>query len=386
MNKILKNMAWLFSIGTMLVSCGNSSLTGTNSGSLVEDRSSDVVMTFMMLFVVLILAISLIFVVSKKIVAYKNSPEHLERQKRRPTSASDIADIAKEASLTKKEKDLLWRICKTRKTPNVIYFVKDTDDVDRLLKEEYTDMKPSKNEDMISTLFSLRIKLLKTFKQVTVLRSTKVIEENSIFTYTHSKGFHHKLKLIGTNSDNMTFLLPKSLAEATDLPAELSKVSLVYEDRDFFPYEIETRIVRYEDGKDGEKKMITVHTDKIVPLKKRQAERIEIQSPCTFYSVKKTAGGDKDNPHYEVSEKEHEGTLEDVSMGGCRVITTLPIKSGQLLSIKGEMNKKDTDTAIGEIVRTTKRVDNNFILHVRFIKIETAVKNKIQAVACGYEE
>jgi hypothetical protein len=102
--------------------------------------------------------------------------------------------------------------------------------------------------------------------------------------------------------------------------------------------------------------------------------------------VKKTAGGDKDNPHYEVSEKEHEGTLEDVSMGGCRVITTLPIKSGQLLSIKGEMNKKDTDTAIGEIVRTTKRVDNNFILHVRFIKIETAVKNKIQAVACGYEE
>lgn len=132
--------------------------------------------------------------------------------------------------------------------------------------------------------------------------------------------------------------------------------------------------------------MITVHTDKIVPLKKRQAERIEIQSPCTFYSVKKTAGGDKDNPHYEVSEKEHEGTLEDVSMGGCRVITTLPIKSGQLLSIKGEMNKKDTDTAIGEIVRTTKRVDNNFILHVRFIKIETAVKNKIQAVACGYEE
>ena len=180
MNKILKNMAWLFSIGTMLFSCGNSSLTGTNSGSLVEDRSSDVVMTFMMLFVVLILAISLIFVVSKKIVAYKNSPEHLERQKRRPTSASDIADIAKEASLTKKEKDLLWRICKTRKTPNVIYFVKDTDDVDRLLKEEYIDMKPSKNEDMISTLFSLRIKLLKTFKPVTVLRSTKVIEENSI--------------------------------------------------------------------------------------------------------------------------------------------------------------------------------------------------------------
>ncbi|MBR1715887.1 MAG: PilZ domain-containing protein [Treponema sp.] len=385
MNKIMKNIACLLAASMTFISCGNSALTGTNSGSLVDDRSSDVVMTFMLLFVVLILVISLIFVVSKKIVAYKNSPEHLERQKKRPTSTRDIAEVAREASLSKKEKDLLWKICKTRKTPNVIYFVKETDDVEKLLKEEYNDMKTTRNEELIATLFSLRLKLLRAYKQVIVLRNTKVIETGTLFTFTQSKGFHYKLKLVDTNSDNMTFTLPKALSDSNDLPAALSKVSMVFEDKDFFPYEIETRIVRYEDGNGEEKRMITVHTDKIVPLKKRQTERIEIQAPCTFYSAKKQGKNEAD-AQYEVSEKEHEGTLEDVSMGGCRVITSLPIKAEQYLEIKGPMNKTDIDTAIGVIVRTTKRVDNNFILHVRFVKIGTAVKNKIQAIACGYEE
>lgn len=387
MNKILKNIALLLGTGMIFVSCGNTALTGTNSGSLVEDRSSDVVMTFTILIVVLILVISLIFVISKKIAAYKNSPARLEKQKRRPTSSGDISEVAKQANLTKKERDLLWNICKTRKTPNVVYFVKESEEVEKLLKDEYSAIAHIGNDELVSTLFSLRAKLLNTFKQALVIRNTKVIETGTVFTFTQSKGFHYKLKLTDTNADNLIFTLPKTLAESGDMPEALSKVALVFEDKDYNPYEIETRIVRYEDAKNDEKKMIAVHTDKVIPLKKRQAERIDVQQPCTFYSVKKIEDkGNKEHVQYEVSEKEHEGTLEDVSIGGCRVITTLPIKAEQLLSITGPMDKKDMDSAIGTIVRTTKRADGKFILHVRFLKIDTAVKNKIQAVACGYSE
>ena len=386
MNKILKNIAFLLGIGMMFVSCGTS-LAGSNSGSLVEDRSSGVVMTFTILIVVLILVISLIFVVSKKIVAYKNSPEHLERQKKRPTTQKDLSEVARLANSSKKERDLLWNICKTRKTPNIVYFVKESEEVEKLLKDEYSAISHIGNDELVATLFSLRTKLLRTFKQALVIRNTKVIENGPVFTFTQSKGFHHKLKLTDTNADNMIFTLPKALAESSDMPEALSKISLVFEDKDYNPYEIETRVVRYEDARDDEKRMITVHTDKVIPLKKRQAERIDVQQPCTFYSVKKIEDkNNKEHVQYDVSEKEHEGTLEDVSMGGCRVITTLPIKAEQLLSIKGPMNKKDMDSAIGIIVRTTKRIDNKFILHVKFVKIDLAVKNKIQAVACGYSE
>ncbi len=386
MNKILKNIAFLLGIGMMFVSCGTS-LAGSNSGSLVEDRSSGVVMTFTILIVVLILVISLIFVVSKKIVAYKNSPEHLEKQKKRPTTQKDLSEVARLANLTKKERELLWNICKTRKTPNIVYFVKESEEVEKLLKDEYSAISHIGNDELVATLFSLRTKLLRTFKQALVIRNTKVIENGTVFTFTQSKGFHHKLKLTDTNADNMIFTLPKALAESSDMPEALSKISLVFEDKDYNPYEIETRVVRYEDARDDEKRMITVHTDKVIPLKKRQAERIDVQQPCTFYSVKKIEDkNNKEHVQYDVSEKEHEGTLEDVSMGGCRVITTLPIKAEQLLSIKGPMNKKDMDSAIGIIVRTTKRIDNKFILHVKFVKIDLAVKNKIQAVACGYSE
>ena len=126
-----------------------------------------------------------------------------------------------------------------------------------------------------------------------------------------------------------------------------------------------------------------MHTDKVVPLQKRLAERIELQLPCKFSSVKaKQVAGKTD---YDVGEKEHDGTLEDVSTGGCRIITELAIKPEQYIFIKGAMNRKVEDSAIGQIVRTTKRADSVYVLHVRFLKIDLAVTNRIQAVAVGYD-
>lgn len=386
MNKILKTIMMILGTAFSLISCGNQSLTGSNSGSLIEDRSGGLIMTFVILIIVLLILISGIFLLSKKIVNYKNSPAYIEKMKKRLTSASDVSIVAKEADLSKNERDILLRICKENKTANIIYLVKEIEEIERLLKKEYESFYQKGNEEGKAIIFSLRRKLLKTYKQQVIIKNTKNIELETIFTYTQTKGFHHKLTLVASNPDGMVMSIPKTMEQTNDLPEALSKVTLVFESKDNSPYEIDTRVLRYQDGKDGSKQIILVHTDKITQLQKRLSERIDLQLPCKFSSVKKNPDKSKNGSvNYERSEKEYDGTLEDVSVGGCRIITSLPIKPEQLIFIKGQMNRKDTDTAIGSIVRTTKRNDNNYILHVKFLKIELAVTNRIQAVVCGYD-
>jgi len=384
-NRILKKITFLLSMSVLFISCGNAALTGTDSGSLIEDRSGGLIMTFVIILVVLLAVISGIFLLSKKIVSYKTSPEYIEKQKRRPTSVSDVNNIAKEAMLSKDEKDLLWRICKEHKTPNIEYLVKDSEHVESILKQQFNSLDIANDEENKANLFSLRKKLFRAFKQQIIIKNTKALDNGTVFTYTQTKGFHHKLNMVNNDSEDFILSIPKTLEQSNDLPGALSKINLIFEDKDSSPYEIETRIMRYQDGKDGDKQMIVVHTDKVIPLKKRQAERLELQLPCKFSSVKASTDNKKGTSHYETAEKEHDGTLEDVSVGGCRIITNLPIKPDQFIFIKGRMNRKDMDSAIGKIVRTTKRNDNLFILHVKFLKIDISTTNRIQAVVCGYD-
>ncbi len=361
------------------------SMLGTDSGSPIEARTGGVIFFWIMLLVVVIVAIVAVFLVYKKISQYKNSPAYLEKQKKRPTNANDVAQIAKEAELSKAEKDVLSSICKDNKTPNILFLVQEIEQVESLLKQKFNEFVISENEQAKAALFSLRKKLIKTYKQVVIIKNSKGIETGTIFSYTVSKGFHHKFNLIENTPEGMILSVPKSVEQMNEVPKALSKISLIFEAKDGAPYEIETRVVRFQKDKNDQMQIVAVHTDNITPLQKRQMERINVQLPCTFSSVKAKSEDGGKKMHYDVTEKMHEGTLEDTSTGGCRIITKLAIKPEQYIFIKGPMNRSVEDSAIGQIVRTTKRSDNVYVLHVRFLKIDIAVTNRIQAVAIGYD-
>ena len=256
-----------------------------------------------------------------------------------------------------------------------------------LFKAGYDTYNVDGNEEGKSYLFSLRKKIRREFYQQSQIKNTKAIESNTMFIFTQTQGYHHKLALFENSRDGLALIVPDSLANSPDKPAALSKINLVFEGSDGSPYTVETRVVRYENGKSGTHLMLVVHSDKITPLQKRDSERIDINMPCKFsHSTATTQGkGRKEVIVYEHSDKLHDGILEDVSTGGCRLVTELPIKPDQTIYIEGPMNMRDIDSAIGSIVRTTKRKDGKFILHVRFLKIEMEVVNRILAKTTGFD-
>lgn len=357
------------------------------TGSPLQARLEVNVFSVLIILLIIIFLIATIYIISKAITSYLNSPAYIEKKKNRPTSIKDINEISSLCSLVKEEKEVLSVICRNHKTPNIQYIVRDYMSMTALLKEQFKIFDSEGDESGKTHLFALQKKIFKVFRQTGLIKNSKNIAINTTFTLTLDKGFHHKLTLIENNSEAMILTLPSTVTSDVR-PKPLEKVNFIFEIEDGTPYNIESRVVRYQTGKENEQEMVIVPSDKVSPLQKREQERAEMNVACNFHSVKIVVEGEgkKEKIHYIPSEKAHEGVLEDISTGGCRLIATLPIKADQHIYIDGPLNKKQNDHAVGTIVRTTKRSDGIYILHIKFIKIETKVINRIQAMVCNYDD
>lgn len=363
---------------------------GGGTGSTIQARQElgQNLFSIILIVVIVILAILCVYLISRAITKYHNSSSYIEKKKKRPTQIKDISAVSAACNLTKEEKDLLARFCHENKTPNILYLAKEKENLDALLKKFYTEFDNSGDEKSKSVIFSLRKKIFSVYNQRIVVKNTKFLGVGTSFTYTKEKGFHYRLILVENGIDGMILDIPSVLNENTDFPKPLEKISLVFEAADGMPYTLESRIVRFQEGKEGKKQVIVIHSDKIAPLQKRAQERIDMNAPCKFNSVKSSTDkkGKSEQIIFTVAEKDYDGTLEDISAGGCKLSTNLPIKAGQYINVKADFNKKQTDSAIGIIVRTTKRSDNIFVLHIRFLQIDLAVVNRINAMVIHYDE
>lgn len=360
---------------------------GGTSGSPLQARLEVNVFSVILILAAIIVVLAIVYIISRLITNYLNSPDYLEKKKNRPTSQKDINEIAVRCSLAKEEKDILSNICKNNRTPNIKYIVNDYATMHDLFRSQFITF--DKNEDEIgkSHLFQLQKKVFKVFRQQEKIKNSKNIASKTVFTLTVAKGFHHKLTMVDNNSEAIVLELPGSIKNE-EFPKPLEKVSFIFELEDGTPYNLETRVVRYQKGKNGENQMVIVHSDKISPLQKREQERAEINVQCEFRSVKVVVEneGKKEKVRYVPSDKAHEGILEDISAGGCRLIAKLPIKADQNIYIAGPLNKKQNDHAVGTIVRTTKRSDGIYILHIRFLRIDMKVVNRIQAMVNKFDD
>lgn len=358
------------------------------SGSPLQARSQLNVLAVILVVLGIFAVIAIIYLLARFITAYKNSEAYLEREKKKPTNFALVNEVAKTARLLKEERDILWKICKAHPTPNLSYLLRDPMSLEPLLKEEFTYLDQADADKQKSYLFSLRRKLLDVFAPTENMNSSRKIAPETELTYTASRGVHYKLLLLEKTPDAMVLSLPQVMIERGDLPKALDKIQLIFISKNMNAYQMDTRIIRYQTDKRGLQQMVVTHSESIVSLQRRQMERMDIEQPCLFSSVTvQTSGSGKAaRVDYKPSETQHTGTLLDISGGGCRITTSMPIKPEQFIFIRGKLNTHDEDVVVGTIVRTTKRLDGLFILHIRFVKIELAVENRILALVCRYTQ
>ena len=358
------------------------------NGSPIDARNQLNPITLIVVVLIIFVVLFGVYLIAKVITDYKKSAAYLERQKQKPTKIDAVNETAKIAHLLKEERDLLWRICKKHPTPNLRFLLRDPTTLEPFFREEFDYLDETDNEKGKSFLFSLRHKIRDFFTPTENMNSSRKIAVDTELTYTASRGVHYKLKLIEKQPDTLVLSLPKAMIDRNDIPKPLEKIQLIFIHKSGNAFQMDTRVVRYQADKTGSQQMFVTHSENIVSLQRRQMERMDIEQPCLFASVtvKTIDAGKNSKIEYTPSENQHKGTLLDISTGGCRITTTMPIKPEQFIFIRGKLNAHDEDVAIGTIIRTTKRLDGLFILHIRFVKIELAVENRIHALVCNYTE
>jgi hypothetical protein len=119
----------------------------------------------------------------------------------------------------------------------------------------------------------------------------------------------------------------------------------------------------------------------------RRSRRVETNIPLDFQLVveKEEQAGLKKVKKLSLDGAKHAGHILDISSGGCALGTGDPGKTGTRLKIEFKIGKKNSVSALVQVVGINKNRGGN-VLHIRFLKISARSLNAVNAFVYGYSD
>jgi hypothetical protein len=102
--------------------------------------------------------------------------------------------------------------------------------------------------------------------------------------------------------------------------------------------------------------------------------------------VEETGSGRKKVRKMTVDSRRFNGTILDVSMGGCSIRTNASIPPGTRLKIEFDYLDKMIIAALGQVLRINRSGAVSTIMHIKFIKVPRKTMNAINALVYEYDE
>ena len=324
------------------------------------------------IFVVIVAGAGLLFAIIKK------KREQLKLDPNRKTTKADINYVAKKMHLSQTEADFLAYLCKKNDIRNLSVTINDIKKIYQIFSIEHESSFSDYDEQMKEAFFKLLQKLDYQYNLENTITATKNMEEQTpvVFLYNGS-GYSSKVNKI--TAEGVLFDIPINL-EGEELNIKsMTKIVMKFSSKSSsIGYKVEVRFLRYDITKDG-KKFLIAHSNNIETIHRRKERRIPFYDECRFRAVQinhfKTR--DKKN-NFSISEKEHKGRFKDISPSGCAILTSLPIKPKQYIYVEFPFPDGKKGKFIGIIVYNEfNKQDNEYILHIKFVKIDLKTKNNI---------
>jgi len=354
------------------------------TGSPLAARQTALPYTVMAFALVGIGVLFLLWIVWKILQKRKESPEYIEAQKNRPTTIKDVQALTKKISLTRQEALLLYNICFRQKARNIYYLWNDEEYLDGLLREEFLRLRQKNAEADVYEVFKLKSRLERIERMQHSIPSSHNIPEGETLTLPATGGRFYSFKIRKNDQDSLVLEVPKNLEGTEFCPKPLDKIVMTYMTKRGTQYVLSSRVIRFQHGAGGVHEMVINHSNAVSMQNRRQWKRINIGNKCLFSAVEEKTGR-RGEVTYSPKENKYEGTLADVSAGGCMIKTQLPIKRDQKLWIKINLPERGEFEAYGLIVSAQKNNETNeFALHISFIEIDEKDRNDIFAFVYNY--
>jgi hypothetical protein len=282
------------------------------------------------------------------------------------------------------QKKMLDFVMKSDNVSDPEYSLRTPELLDRHFKRAYEVILESARseqeaQEKLAVLYSTR-NILEAFTQSSNITSTQEIADRTDAIFI-ANGKEYPVKVVSSGGKFLVVERPVN-AQGSPVPlANDSKVSLSFFSKSSKGFLVESRVAGLLNKPEGAMVQL-FHSTLISNSSKRRFRRRRISLPVIFYFVRLEKAGPRNEPKLVVDKRKMDGSLMDISIGGCSILTKMSIPLGTRLKIEFARDKT-TVAALGQVLRTN-RSGVSTTMHIKFLKISRSSLNAINTLVFEY--
>ncbi len=352
--------------------------------SPLASRQNPIIYAVLIVGLIVISVFFILWLITKKIKEHQQTPEWIQKESERPTKKADIIAFADKNLMKPEAANLLWKIFRKYKIRNILYSIKQFQDIDGFFHMYYDEIKNNGNENEINQLFNLKFNMEKIFAASESVSSTHALIKNQRISEIFPDGSKIPFKVFENKKEHLIIEITEEFYSSETKPQQMDKVAFTFHSATGMRYAFVSRLIRYEKTPAGNCIMLVSHSNDMIVKQQRNYKRISTNEKCRISSVKIETDR-RGRQIYTPAENRYECTLINISGGGCCIATTLPVKEGQLIYTELTLSFGSLGV-FGKIIKTRRsKIQGVFNLHVCFDKISIPDQNKIIEKVYGYD-
>jgi len=145
-------------------------------------------------------------------------------------------------------------------------------------------------------------------------------------------------------------------------------------------YAFKSKVLGYKRVR-GVLSVFVEHGKNLQQIQNRRAKRKEINGPALFYPVDIVGGGkgrEEEKQAVVNKSKRILGTLQDISTGGCAILSNKPLPKAALIKVDFEPEKGRPVTVYGKVKGLTPKRPRGAIMHIQFTNVSRMHLNNIR--------
>ena len=228
----------------------------------------------------------------------------------------------------------------------------------------------------LAVLFSTRNMLENSV--LASVTSTKMLREDTTFMINTGKekvGVH----LVNAKGDHILVEPPKNVLGSQIKIQRGTRLTVLFFNKSNKGFSFETRVIGYT-SYGGHPVMQLAHSNQIRFLSQRRYRRRQASIASNMFLV--YVEGNKKKQRLIVDKRRLQGSIQDISVGGCSMKILAPVKVGARFKIEF-MHGDENVAALGQVLRMN-RMGMNTIIHIRFLRVSQRSMNVINAFVYEY--
>ncbi|MCL2190363.1 MAG: PilZ domain-containing protein [Treponema sp.] len=313
------------------------------------------------------------------------------KHRRRGFSSFALNRIANNIGLDREKAKMLEFVLRNDNVADPMKSIDSPDLIDRHFKRAYrliekTSISDDELNNRLSVLFATR-NIIETYAyaETATISSTRQIQENTAaIIILGDNSQNYPTRIISSQSDVLVVEHPSNSNGRPVTINKGSKVTLAFFTKSSKGFSVTSRVIGSIETM-NRNILKLAHSNKIKKLSSRRFRRRQTAISTSFYLVKVAMSDNGKGNRLIVDKRKFAGNILDISVGGCSIRTSAPIRPGQKVKVEFTQDDNFVVAALGEVLRTN-RTGYNTVMHLKFLKIPRKSLNFINAMVYEYAD